>query len=138
MRLTKLIVLSVTIVAVSLFSMTAGAIYLEGQAPPDDTSPHILAASSGLADSGGTSQVVTEGSAGGLMSPMLPASFGYPTLSAAGMTDMRMPSAGFGTLWGCCTASETPAAAAAPWSKLSRPGFIAGMPSLKSMWPSGR
>ena len=45
-------VLSVALLSLPLIAVSAGAIYLEGQAPPDDGQMHILAAESGLATDG--------------------------------------------------------------------------------------
>ena len=98
MRLTKLIVLSFTLVTVSLFSVTAGAIYLEGQAPPDDTSLHILAASSGLAGENEPGMAIPDESAEGWATSMLPASSGYPAMPAFSVPKVPTQTISLGSL----------------------------------------
>jgi hypothetical protein len=63
-----------------LFAASAGAIYLEGQAPPDDTSVHILAASSGMAGGNEPVTAIPVDASEGDMVLLFHASFVYPAV----------------------------------------------------------
>jgi hypothetical protein len=75
-------ILGIVLLVSSLITAPAGAIYLEGQAPPDDTSPYILAASSGLTYGDGAGTVIPAEVANGNAVLLFHASFAYPAVEA--------------------------------------------------------
>ena len=132
MRLNILKVLCVVLLALPLLATTAGAIYLEGQAPPEGTDVRILAASSGLA-TGAVPDTADQGaSAGGLMTSMLSPNFGYRTMSNLAMPNVPIPSMSTGSMPGYDTANIAPIASTGYWDKLGTMNFKAGMPKFKA------
>ena len=132
MRLNILKVLCVVLLALPLLATTAGAIYLEGQAPPEGTDVRILAASSGLA-TGGMPDTADQGaSTGGLMTSMLSPSFGYPTMSNLAIPNVPIPSMSSYSLPGYGASSIAPIAPTGYSNKLNTMNLQANMPKFKA------
>ena len=131
MRLNILKVLCVVLLTLPLLATTAGAIYMEGQAPSDDTDVRILAASSGLAG-GDVPATTNEGtSTGGLMASMLSPSFGYPSMAGLAMPNVPVPSMSSYSMPGYNADAIAPVASTGPWDKLGSTNFQVGMPKFK-------
>lgn len=131
MRLNILKVLCVVLLVLPLLATSAGAIYMEGQAPPEGTDVRILAASSGLATGDVPDTAAQSASTGGMMISAMSPGFGYPSMSGLAMPDVPVPSMNGYPMPGYDTADIAPVATTGYWDKLGSMNFQASMPKFK-------
>lgn len=121
-------ILGIVLLVLSLITAPAGAIYLEGQAPPDDTSPSVLAASSGPAEVGGPDAAIPADVAEGDVILLFHASFAYPDVEAMELPKVPVLSAGIGSGPGNSVKSL-------PWIASSRYWEMPGIGNVGSLYP---
>lgn len=121
-------ILGIVLLVSSLFTAPAGAIYLEGQAPPDDTSPYILAASSGLTDGNGPGTAIPAEVTNGDAVLLFHASFPYPAVEAMELPKVPVLSASIGSVPGNSVESL-------PWIASSRYWEMPGIRNVGSLYP---
>ncbi len=131
MRLNILKVLCVVLLVLPLLATSAGAIYMEGQAPPEGTDVRILAASSGMTGGDVPEAAVPSTSTGGLMTPMQAQGFGYPSMAGLAIPNVPIPSMSSYSMPGYDAAGIAPITSTGPWDKLGSTNFKAGMPKFK-------
>ncbi|WP_148266611.1 hypothetical protein [Methanocella arvoryzae] len=105
-----------------MIAAQAGAIYLEGQAPPDDTSPHILAASSGPAESNGPATAIPEELSQGDAVVLFHARFPYLDVRAMDLPKVPTQTMDMGSLSGLATVGRP---------SIGPAGYGEGLSSLK-------